>query len=293
MARKNIFELVEDNYNVQDEIRIINKLFFDENYFGYGDYQDYTLEELLEEYLFTDWKYRGTCLTIKDFMRRANASIDYGLSEDIPEEVIINNIEVIENLLMLYFDNANNIFTYHSIEYFTDLNKVFCHLIDTLEKHMGLVKKKIKGKIILYPKDAPLEQVVKICDDEDVQWELIRYSRENLSLLEKKKALAYFATHFAIEKEKEDKGTPLYDLVDRATHILNNLQIRHNNKPENSVNSVIDEISKTDAIALCDYTFNLILSIILLREQKKYEATYKAFRDKQKEAAKNKNKEKK
>lgn len=109
-----------------------------------------------------------------------------------------------------------------------------------------------------------------------------------MSLFEKKKSLAYLATYLAIEKEYKDKGTFVFDLTDKATHILNNLQIRHNNEPMNSVNSVIDDISETDTIALCDYAYSLILSIVLLREQKKYEDVYKIFRDKQKEAKANK-----
>ncbi len=113
MTRKSIFELVEENYNIQDEIRKINRLLFEEKYFVQEPY-DYqlTLEELIEEFLFIDWRYRGTCLSFKDFMKRANALINYkDVKTEISEDIIINNLECIENFIKLYVDNSTNLYT--------------------------------------------------------------------------------------------------------------------------------------------------------------------------------------
>jgi hypothetical protein len=72
--------------------------------------------------------------------------------------------------------------------------------LNTLEKKMGLTTREYKDRVVIYPKNAPLEKVVDLCEDEDVQWELIRYVREDLSLTEKRKSLAYLATNLYIEE---------------------------------------------------------------------------------------------
>lgn len=281
MVRKNIFQLVEENYDIQTEIRKINKLFNSEYYFVAG-FNYYSLKKLLEEFLFTDWKYRGTCIKPEEFFTRANASISSSVRN--AEPTIINNLEVIENFLKLYFDNSDDLLKKHEIKYYTDLTAVFCNLINTLEKRMGLTTREYKDRIIIYPKNAPLEKVVELCDDEDVQWELIRYVREDLSLNEKRKSLAYLATNLYIEEDPAEKDDHIKELIKKAGNILNNLHIRHNNKTGKWENQALKDLDKADAISLCDMVYNEMLTIVLLREHKEYEKTYAEFNKKQKAA---------
>ncbi len=281
MARKNIFQLVEENYDIQDEIRKINKLFAEEDYFENND-NYYTLQRLMRYYLFPNWKYRGTCLTIEEFFERVDATIPN--MNRIREAQIINNLEVMENFVKLYFDNSEKLYEQNKIQYYRDFKSVFCELINTLEKRMGLTTREYKDKVILYPKNAPLEKVIDLCDDEDVQWELIRYVREDLSLTEKRKSLAFLATNLYIEEDRTEKNEHIKELVKKAGNILNNLHIRHNNKTGKWENKALDALDKKDAISLCNMVYNEMLTIVLLREHKEYEKVYKEFNKKQKEA---------
>ena len=141
-----------------------------------------------------------------------------------------------------------------------------------------------KDKIVLYPNNAPLEKVIDLCEDEDVQWELIRYVREDLSLNEKRKSLAYLATNLYIEEDKGEQDDHITSLIKKAGNILNNLHIRHNNKTGKWENKALQNLDEADAIALCDMVYNEMLTIILLREHKMYEEIYATFNKKQKEA---------
>ena len=156
--------------------------------------------------------------------------------------------------------------------------------MSTLEKKMGLTKRVYKNKIVLYPKNAPLEKAVEACDEEEIQWELIRYVREDLSLAEKRKSLAYLATGLYIEEDDSEKEEPIKSIVKNATTLLNNLHIRHNNKTGKWENQAFKDLDENDAITLCDMVYNEMLTIVLLREHKKYEDLYSEFRKKQKEA---------
>lgn len=282
MARKNIFQLVEENYDIQDEIRKINKLFNEEEYFVAG-YSHYTLKTLVENYLYDDWKFRKTCITIEEYFTRAGASVSKRVEND--ESTIINNLEVMENFIKLYWDNGDELCKKHNIKYYTSFSSVFCELINTLEKKMGLTTREYKDKVILYPKNAPLEKVVDLCSDEDVQWELIRYVREDLSLAEKRKSLAYLATNLYIEEDSKEHDEHIKSLLKKSCNVLNNLHIRHNNKNGKWENKALENISEKDAILLCDMVYNEMLTIVLLREHKEYEKTHAEFRRKQKDAA--------
>lgn len=157
--------------------------------------------------------------------------------------------------------------------------------MSTLEKKMGLTKRVYKDKIVLYPKNAPLEKVVEICnDEEEVQWELIRYVREDLSLSEKRKSLAYLATNLYIERDNSEKNEHIKSLIENAENLLNNLHIRHNNKTGKWESQAFKDLDEKDAITLCDMVYNEMLTIVLLREHAEYEKTYSEFRKKQKEA---------
>ena len=281
MARKNIFQLVQENYDIESEIRKINNLFDEEDYFSAG-MVSYNFEEFLNEYLFSGWKYRGTCISVEEFFTRVNASIP--AHGHIKEDQIINNLEVMENFIKLYFDNSDSLLSQHGIKYYGDLVSVFCDLINTLEKRMGLTTRQYKDRIIIYPKNAPLEKVVDLCEDEDVQWELIRYVREDLSLTEKRKSLAYLATNLYIEKDEAETDEHIKELIRKASNILNNLHIRHNNKTGKWENAALKDLDEADAISLCDMVYNEMLTIVLLREHKDYEKTYAEFNKKQKAA---------
>lgn len=281
MARKNIFQIVEENYDIEAEIRKINTLFYEEDYFSEG-LTSFNFEDLLNDYLFSKWKYRGTCISIEEFFARANADIPtYGR---IKEDQIINNLEVMENFIKLYFDHSNELSNSHSIKYYGNLVSVFCNLINTLEKRLGLVTREYKDRVIIYPKNAPLEKIVDLIEDEDVQWELIRYVREDLSLTEKRKALAYLATNLYIEEDKAEQDEHIKELIKKAGNILNNLHIRHNNKTGKWENAALKDLDEKDAVALCDMVYNEMLTIVLLREHKDYEKTYTEFNKKQKAA---------
>ena len=284
MSRKTIFQLVEENYDIQIEIRKINSLFENEYYFESG-FVYYSLKNLVQSYLFSNWKYRGTCVTVDEYLDRVYACIHHVNRDNHYEEIqIINNLEVMENFVKLYSDNSDELCEKYDIKYYDNFETIFCELINTLEKKMGLTTREYKDRIVVYPQNAPLEKVVSLLDDEDVQWELISYVRENLSLSEKRKSLAFLATNLYIEEDSKEQEEPIKSIVKKANNVLNNLHIRHNNKTGKWENKALEDVDEKDALTLCDMVYNEMLTIVLLREHNKYESTYKEFNRKQKDA---------
>lgn len=291
MPRKNIFQLVEENYDIYNEVNKIEYLFKNKHYF-YSEDSDFSFKEIVSDCLLHSWKYSGTCIDVDEFFERVNADIDEidlleerdSLEEkDLSEEIIINYLEAIENFLKLFYEKKDELLIRYDLKSYCDFPEMFCKIINELERKMGLTKCEYKDRVILYKNNAPLEKVVELCEDEDVQWELIRYVREDLSLSEKRKTLAYLATNLYIEEDSKENDEHIKALIKKAVNILNNLHIRHNNKTGKWKNEALKDLKKTDAISLCDMVYNEMLTIVLLREHKEYEKTYTEFNKKQKE----------
>ncbi len=264
MARKNIFQLVEESYNVQDEIRKINRLFTNEKYFEAG-YTYYSLNQLLEDFLFTDWKYRGTCITIEEYFVRANANISNSIKNS--EEVIINNLEVMENFAKLYFDNSDELYSKHNIQYYAIFNDVFCDLINTLEKRMGLTTREYKDRVVIYPQNASLEKAIDLCEDEDVQWQLIRYVREDLKMAEKRNILTALGSYIEpILKARSLQNAGYKQLESDVGFMLNCFHVRHNNKDGAKAQDYIVTLSEKELEEWYDKLYNAIISVIIIND---------------------------
>lgn len=279
-SRKNIFQLVEENYNIKDECLKLLSLFKKEKYFTYRNFEDFTLEKLIAMYLFDNWEYKGTCISTDEFIKRAQADINVLYSQ----ETAINFVEVMSNFANLYWINDNELYQKHKIQHYTNFDSVFCKILNELIIKLGLSQRKLKGKIVLYPKNISLERVVDTVNDEDVQWDLIKYVRGNISLTEKKKMLGNFATQLNIEQDKQEKDDNIKLLLRQTTNLLNNMCIRHPNQKGNS-SEVLKQISRKDQEVLCDMIYDKILTICLLRDQKKYDEAYNNFNKIQKEVA--------
>lgn len=289
MVRKNIFNLVEENYDVQAEINKIYKSFNEDIYFcleesndEYEKCTDLTFKQVIEEHFFDHWKFKDTCLSLDEFFERANAKID-NFDLGIPLDKIINILEVIENFVKIFYDKQKWLLKNCRIFDFVEFDWDFCYMLDRLENYLGLTKKVVQERVILYPTNPPLDQVISIINDEDTQWELLNYIREEKTLSGKRKSLAYLATNLYIEQDKKENNPVLIEIMGQATNVLNNLHIRHNNKTGKwEQTELLNSISEEEAIALCDFAFNQMLNIVLLRENKKYEEIYKKFKYKQK-----------
>ena len=265
MGRKNIFQLVEENYDIQEEIQKINKLFEDEDYFTEG-FAEYSFKVLLRKYLFGDWEYRGTCITIEEFLKRVNADIFSGW-KDVSEEAIINYLEVMENFLKLYQDNRYHLERFYNIACYETFKSIFCKLINSIEKKMGLIVRECGDKMIIYPQNAPLEQAVDLCDDEDVQWDLIRYARGGLALSEKRRILSSLGLYIEpILKSRDLQHAGYKQLESDIGFMLNCFHVRHNNKEGAKAQDYIITLTDDQLEEWYDKIYNGILSVIIIND---------------------------
>lgn len=114
MKRKNIFQLIQENYNIYEEAKNLGFLFSKSKYFsiqkncmGALSHEiDTTLWGIIDTYFFTNWKYRLSCLNIHDCL--VSLKIDIDKFED--DETIINFLELLENFIKIVNDNEGALF---------------------------------------------------------------------------------------------------------------------------------------------------------------------------------------
>ncbi|MDE7439230.1 MAG: hypothetical protein K2N23_01795, partial [Clostridia bacterium] len=78
--RKNIFEIAKENENLSKDINRIIRLLKDEKIIFESSSiidEEYTLYEFVEAFCFNDWKNRGHCIDMQDYL----TSINYQMIE--------------------------------------------------------------------------------------------------------------------------------------------------------------------------------------------------------------------
>ena len=268
MNRKNIFDILSEQYDLYEELEKISEMFSNtflclSNPLHYN--QKYlTMENLVEEQLFTDypslfvrWKQRGSCLNCAE-MRKKLGVPKNALLEDkvITLEYFINIINLIQKNIDfgvtsgLYRDN-NFTLLIQNIEIFLDKLNYEKHIFEDEEK------------VILVPKNPAATAVAEI-SSEDTALAILMYHHASLkgNLTRKKELLRQIAQEYEPLLKKGIDG--FSDYFSKARDFLNNLDIRHNNGDS----SIVKNLSPEELENWYDELYQLLLFCVLIRDNK-------------------------
>lgn len=157
MSKENIYQIIEKNYNIENEIRKIHDILTQENFFCYTRNTDnqrqtlitYRFFDFADKVLFEFIQDKGTCLTLAEFMARADAILEFGAQGNVSEYRISNYLEIVENLLNVYFSHHKYFKKNRHFDIYPDPYEKVVFLMTALEQHLGLTKKVKKDIVIL------------------------------------------------------------------------------------------------------------------------------------------------
>ena len=157
MSKENIYQIVEKNYNITNEIRKIHDILTLENFFCYTRTNDnqhtamitYRFFDFADKVLFEFIQEKGTCLSLAEFMARADAILEFGEQGNISEYRIANYLEIVENLLNIYFSHIKYFKKKRGFEIYSNAYDKVVFLMTVLENHLHLTKRVKKDKVIL------------------------------------------------------------------------------------------------------------------------------------------------
>ena len=158
MSRESIYDIVKNNYNIEREIRKINDLLTYEPFFSCTKPDakpnekpvvNFRFFDFADRVLFNYLPYKGTCLSLFEFMNNADAVLEFGKYGNLSEYRITNYLEIVENLLNLYFRHQPYLKKNFGFDYYEVPYKQLMFLVEEMEKHLGVTRKVTKDRVLL------------------------------------------------------------------------------------------------------------------------------------------------
>ena len=82
-------------------------------------------------------------------MNNADAVLEFGKYGNVSEYRVTNYLEIVENLLNHYFRRHGHFKKNFGFDYYEVPYKQLMFLVDEMEKHLGVVRKVTKDRVIL------------------------------------------------------------------------------------------------------------------------------------------------
>lgn len=265
MSRRNIFELLKEKYNVPNEMEKIVTLYNSKLFYYNGDYGrgNYTPEEIFEHKLLKNWKQRGSYLNCREI--KDTIGVPRFFTFGTPIEDVLNTLEYYENISYLLVKKLNILddCEYTVSDDFTILLENMQILLDHLNYEFQIFEK--EEKLILVPKNPAATSVAEISDEETAM-AILMYNHHTLKgdLEAKRKILYSIAKEYEPLLSKPIDGFKEYFV--KATNMLNNLDIRHNNKEGKHKNNLVINLENDELEKWYDELYQLLLFCVLIKD---------------------------
>lgn len=237
-GRKNIYELISDNFDLNRELKNIMDLWDKKHIIEYHARYEHiyasecSVESFVDTYYFSGWKARGFCISCADMRARISLLVESVSLED----KIISYLEYYTNILQLFISRAKP-----SDKYTCDCN--ISKDLYILYQNIDLLIEKMAHHVIydenldfyyIVPKSAEAIAAAEISSDK-TGLAILKYHHALLKgqLEEKRQILEAIAT----ENEQLLKKPPqeCKTLCDKTRGLINTMNIRHNNTKESEV----------------------------------------------------------
>ncbi|MCH5212823.1 MAG: hypothetical protein J1G06_07400 [Oscillospiraceae bacterium] len=272
--KRNIFDIVNNIRKPSLEISRIDRLLNQQNgvYVGnelFTDFMDGTpisIIDYIDQYLFKSWCQRGTCINCDDFEISLNISYIPEDDEEVTQDFIIIYCEYAANMIYLIKQKILSKDTLTNVVSATEKN---------IEKFLDWYNYELKyfpkeEKVLVVPKNAYSTSVAENIENESLSYSIIEYNHHLLQGdIEKKKAIL-LALGSDLEPHRKEIKTINKNLEDSIFFMLNNLDLRHNNrkKGDKNYNEKVAKMKKSNLEKWYDELYQLILAAYILIDNK-------------------------
>ena len=229
MARKSIFELLAEQDNLEKEANRIDILFDTERTLvedrGPVD-EDYTLKRFVDIFCFENWKNRGHCINLRDFLE----CIDY---DEYYERAMDNDIDAFLVLIEIIFNCWKMAEIYmaqnEEIHYYKNFYHLFDVMVECLSRYNHKAVYDEEQEQILVIEDRPEITAVAEIVEPELALAIVRYNHHSMrgDIVQKKSIL--LALGAELEPKRKILAGANSNLEDGIFFMLNNLNLRHNN----------------------------------------------------------------
>lgn len=236
MSRSNIFEILAQNSNVEKEVNRINSLFCIEKVLVEDDgytRKSYTISDFVDRFCFDNWKSRGHCVDLKDFLETVDYIRNYNFAKLSDIDAFLVFIEIVFNCWKLaesYIKAKSN------IQYYPNFYLLYDIMTDCLSHYNHAAFYDENTEQVLVIENNPAVTAVAEIVEADEALTILRYNHYTLhGDIGKKKAIL-IELGASLEPNRKILSKVNSTLEDGIFFMLNNLNLRHNNTIPNDKN---------------------------------------------------------
>lgn len=260
--RKSIFDIASASINISNEVDRIVSMSIKEKC-TYSSPYNRTLFEFVDERCFRDWSYRGHFVNVDDFLEAVNYKEIIIAAQNGDSEAFMTLIELTYNLWNL---------AYHDIideKSASGWNNNFFHLrdvmLDNIEKYNH--KAYIDDERILIIEDKPEVTTVAEIIEHDLAIDIIRYNHRSMQGEIELKKKILIALGLELEPKRKELQVLNKQLSDDIFFMLNNMNLRHNNRSKKDMTKYKEYVAKMSKARLekwYDELYQMLLLAYLL-----------------------------
>ena len=266
--RKSIFDIVAENMDMESEANRLVTMSSEECVLVVNTYTDETLFNYIDAYCFKEWEHRGHFVDVDDFLEALRYD---DLKEDATHNVdaLLTLIELIYNFWELSRKQFHDTKKGYKLEWCGN----YYHLKDVMDdvlsqyNHVAYINEDQECVLIIEDK-SEVTAAAEIMPTPALAVDVVRYNHRTLRgeiELKKKILLAMGAE---LEAERKKLHTINTTLENDIFFMLNNLNIRHNNKSKGDKNykEYVAKMRKDRLEKWYDELYQMLLLAFLLMD---------------------------
>lgn len=264
MSRQNIYEIVSQRglppMKAFSRIRYrYDHIFYEDPY----DMRDITLYDFTQKYVFQQLPIKGTCIDLADLLQ------DIGICLNA-SSCSLDDVFLLIEFILCVIDSTpkelKNIPQPDNTMIYDEITEVINATLDILS--MKIIKSK-RGRIIV-PKSFKAAQAASVVSDEDIAWDLLQYNHfANKGNIKNKQAILKRIGDYiepTLQERSKNKEKIWNKTAEIASDLLNNFNIRHNNKSGNKKQWYVTNMDDIELEKWYDKTYSVIIQLIIERE---------------------------
>lgn len=280
MGRKNIFEVLKANNGIEEDVERIEHLFSSEpllndnrNYRN----QDYTLKKFVDYFCFDDWKNRGHCIDMEDFLKTVDYRAYCRRAKLGDIDAFFGFVEIVFNCWKraeLYINAEDN------IDYYSNFYHLYDIMVDCLSHYNYTAVYDESTEQVLVIEDNPAITAVAEIAEPQLSLNVLKYNHYTLrGNIDKKKSIL-LALGAGLEPKRKILAGINSTLEDGVFFMLNSLNIRHNNlSPGNKhYKEFVSQMSNETLESWYDELYQMVLLAFLELDQIERNSKVKALK---------------
>lgn len=259
--RRSIFDIAEQSINISNEVDRIVSMSLEEKNLYYRPYS-HSVFDFVDKYCFKNWSKRGHFIDVKDYLQSVKYMDLKDSAKQGDTDSFITLIELTYNFWLLAHNDLqdkssdsrwqNNFYHLHDV------------MLDNIEKYNHTAY--VDGDQVLIIENKPEVTAVAEIIEENLALDIIRYNHRSLQGEIELKKTILISLGAELEPKRKELQAVNKQLSEDIFFMLNNMNIRHNNrskKDKSKYKEYVAKMSKQRLEKWYDELYQMILLAFL------------------------------